>query len=177
MANQNQYGSFIPTTYVWDVGTFYQADVNSMEFKELLVRLHEFVNLIAINTNFKDTGYYALDEFVNSQLYFPNPAAPTNMSQIYRQVYRKTFNVGPLPNAGTKTIPHGIVCNVGTTFTRIYGAASDTTSERYIPLPFAAPVALDSIQVDVDSTNIHITTGVDYTAFNVVYIVLEYLKQ
>ena len=175
-SNSQEYGSFLPTTYVWDVGTFYQADVNSMEFKELLVRLHEFVNLIAINTNLKDTGYHSLDEFVTGKLFFPNPNAPMNMSQIFRQGYRKFFWF-PLPNATTLVIPHGIVCNVGTTFTFINGAANDTTNRAYVPLPYTTLVASDNIQVRLDSTNIYVTTGIDYSSFTVAYLVLEYLKQ
>jgi len=176
-SNSQQYGSFVPTTYVWDVGTFYQADVNSLEFKELLVRLHEFVNLIAINTNFKTTGYYSLDEFVNGKLYFPNPAAPTNMSQIYRQTYTKTFNVGALPNATTLVIPHGITCNVGTTSTWLYGSATNTSTQDFIPLPYTTLVPSDNIQLRADGTNIYITTGIDYTAFDTTYVTFEYLKQ
>lgn len=175
-SNAQQYGSFLPTTYVWDVGTFYQADVNSMEFKELLVRLHEFVNLIAINTNLRTTGYYPLDEFVNGNQYFPNPANTTNSSQIFRQAYHKTF-VFPLPNATTLVIPHGITCNVGTTFTHIRGAANDTTNLEYVPLPYTTLVSSDNIQVRVDSTNIYVTTGIDYSSFTIAYLVLEYLKQ
>jgi hypothetical protein len=173
MANQNQYGAFLPTTFVWDVGSLYDLNVNSREFKELLVRLHEFVNLIALNVNVKDTGLYVLDEFVNGQTFFPNPQTS---SQQPRQVYRSVYYCGPLPNATTKSIPHGLTINKGTTFTRIYGSASDTTALSYLPIPYV-DLSGNDIQLDVDSTNINITTGIDYSSYDIVYIVLEYLKQ
>lgn len=176
MPNQQQFGSFLPTTFVWDVSQIYETDVNSVQFKELLVRLHEFVNLIAVIVNTKDTGYYVLDEFVNGQLFFPNPSAQTSQSQQTRQVYRKLINFGTLPNSTTKAVAHNITTTPTTTFTRIYAAASDPVGRNYIPIPYATPVA-DDIALDVDSTDVIITTGADRTNFTICYVILEYLQQ
>lgn len=172
MAIRNNIGAFVATTNVWDVTQLAQLDVNSPEFKELLVRLYQNVNNIAILLNLKDTGYYDQNEFVNSQLYFPNPAKNT---QQYRQVFRTVVNFGTLPNAGTKSVAHNIAITVGVTFTRIYATASDTTSFAYIPIPFVETTG-NEIQIDVDATNVNITTTSDRTNFTICYVVLEYIK-
>ena len=37
---QNQVGAFVPTSFIWDVARVGEIEVNSPEFKELLVRLY-----------------------------------------------------------------------------------------------------------------------------------------
>ncbi len=177
MSNNTLFGAFVPTTNNWDVGQLYQIDVDSVEFKELLVRLYQNINVIATVVNLKDTGYYATQEFVNGQLYFPNPAlnSSTTTAATYRQVFRMTVNFGALPNTGTKSVPHNIAINAGFSFTRIYATASDPVGLAYIPIPFV-DVTGTSIQLDVDATNVNITTVDDRTNYTVCYVVLEYIK-
>ncbi len=180
MARPGDYGSFVETTSIWDdIQRIQSIDVNSPEFKDLLVRLHQNVNTIALILNTKDSGYYDnSDEFVNGQLFFPDPALSSNtqIAPIFRQPFRKIINFGALPNAGLKSVAHGINPNGAFTFTRIYGTASDTTGLTYIPLPFASPVLNENIKLDVDAVNVNVTTGINRTNYNICYIVLEYLK-
>lgn len=175
----NQVGLFVPSTNVWDVSQLYSTEVTDPAFKELLVRLYQNVNLMAIALNIKDSGYYDTQEFVNGQLFFPNPANNSAMGKaaVYRQVARLTIIFGALPNTATKSVPHGLTPNSSWTFTRIYGAASDTTGFNYIPLPYASPVLANNIELNVDATNVNVTTGSNRSNFNVSYIILEYLKE
>lgn len=177
MANHTLSGAFVPTTNVWDVSQLYDIDVNTPQFKELLVRLYQNVNNIALVLNIKDTGYYVTSEFVNGQSFFPNPAnnSTTATAPTLRQVFRKVVNFGALPNNTTKSVAHHIPVTAGFTFTRIYGAASDTSGGHYIPIPYATPVA-DDIALDVSTTDVTITTSADRTNFTVCYVVLEYIK-
>ena len=177
MANPITSGLFVPTTNVWDVSELYQIDVNSPQFKELLVRLYQNINNIAISLNIKDSGYYVTNEFVNGQLFFPNPSlnSSTQQSAEFRQVFRLVIDFGSLPNAGAKSVPHNLTVNTGYTFTRIYATSSDTTGFNYIPIPYASASGTDNIQLDVDATDVIITTTSDRTNFNVTYVVLEYL--
>jgi len=181
MADQTRYGSFVGTTDVYDVSNIESLDVNSPEFKLFLVRLRQSVNNLALVLNTKDSGYYPLTEFVNGQLFFPNPAytSQTSKSPIYRQVYRTVVNCGTLPNTGTINVAHGInfPVNNTTTATRIYGTASDLTAPLYIPLPFASPTAANNIEVTVDNVNVNITTGNNRTNFTTSYVVIEYIKE
>jgi hypothetical protein len=47
---------------------------------------------------------------------------------------------------------------------------------QYIPLPYASPTLVNNIQLSVDATNVTITTGIDYSAYTVTYVILEYIK-
>jgi hypothetical protein len=171
-------GAFVPTTYIWDVAQIKEIDVSSPEFKELLVRLYQNVSNIANVLNVKESGYYALSEFVTGKQYFINPAlnSTTSTTPVFRQVFRKVINFGALPNTGTKSVPHLIPLTAAVTFTHIYATASDTTGFHYIPIPYASPVLVDNIELNADLTNVNITTGSNRTNFNITYVVLEYIK-
>lgn len=172
----NNIGAFIPTTDIFDIG---HIDPKKPEFRELFVRLHQTVNDIALRLNISDAGYYVQEEFICGQVYFPNPALDdtTPQAPTYRQVFRKVINFGALPNTATKTVAHGIAPDSTFTFTRIYGAASDTTGLVYLPLPFASPTLAENIKLFADVTNVSITTGNNRAAYDVTYVVLEYIKQ
>lgn len=178
MAQPTQFGSFLPTTQIWDPSELYAVDINSQQFKELLVRMYQNLNNMAISLNLKETGYFPLQEFVNGQLYFPNPAlnSSTGLYPTFRQVFRTTINFGALPNTGTKSVAHNITVNAGTTFTHIYATASDTTGFNYIPIPYSSPVLANNIELSVDATNVNITTGSNRSNFNICYVVLELIK-
>lgn len=182
MANdtlKNQIGAFIPTTDIYDViSNIYAEDVNSVEFKELLVRMYQNLNRQATILNMKDTGYYDVQEFVCGQVYFPNPGLSSQSSTApsYRQVYRKVINFGALPNTATKNVPHEITTTPNTTFTRIYGTATDPVGKNYIPLPYASPTAANNIELKANATNVTVITGTNRSAFTATYIVLEYIQ-
>ncbi len=166
-------GMFIPTTPMFDVG-----DLQDQEnLKQLLVQLTQFVNNIVIVTNLKDSALYYQEQFVNGQTFFPNPALTSSTPQTPtpRQVFRQVFLTGPLPNTGVLLIPHNIAPTALFTFTRIYGTASDTTGLNYIPLPEAF-VNGNIVDLAVDAVNIVIHTNFNASNFDVVYIILEWLK-
>lgn len=164
-------GMFLPTTPMFDVG-----DLDETTLKQLVVQLTQFVNNIAVVLNKKDSALYVLEQFVNGQLFFPNPVTSSSQAQSpdLRQVYRQVFSVGPLPNTGQILIPHGIAPTSIFTFTRIYGCASDTTGLNYIPLPESF-VNGHIVDLAVNMTNIVINTNWNASNFNITYIVLEWL--
>jgi hypothetical protein len=171
-------GMMVPTSNVWDVSALYEIDNISQDLRELLVRLYQNLNNISLVLNAKDTGYYILTEFMTSQLFFANPAytATTPTSPTLRSTYRKVINVGPLPNAGTLMVPHDIDITDSYSFTRIYGTATQTSPFSSIPLPFSSPTLNQNIAVTIDNAYINITTGIDYSAYTICYIVCEYIK-
>ena len=173
MSNPQNYGSFVPTTNVWDVDSLQSVDVQSPEFKELLVRLYQNVNNIALVLNTKDSGYYVPSEFVNGQVLFPDPIT---MNQNMRQIFRLLVNFGALPNTAAKSVAHGLTPNSSWVFTRIYACATDPSGFNYIPIPYASPTLANSIELSVNSTNVTITTGSDRTNFTICYVIVEYAK-
>lgn len=168
--NQSNIGAFIATTNVWDVQSIQSSDIDP-KLKELFVRLYQNINNISIILNLKDTGFYTNDAFLTGQQYFPNPQGQT---QDYRQVLRATIDFGALPNATTKSVAHNIAITNDFLFTRIYGCSTNP-STSYIPLPLASPVLNENIKLEVDGTNVTITTGIDRTAYTSCYVVLEYI--
>lgn len=174
MANR---GAFVPTTNIWDVSELYTIDLSSPQFRELLVRLYQNINAMALVLNIKDSGYYVQDEFINGQQFFPNPSltSASSTTPVFRSVVRKVINFGALSNTAAKSVAHGLTINSSYTFTRIYGCSSDTSGSNYIPLPYASPTAANNIELKVDSTNVTVITGSDRTNFTTTYIILEYL--
>ena len=179
MAVSQEFGAYLPTTDDFDIDPILESDL-SEPLKDLLIRLYQSYNDVALITNIKDSGYYLPTEFVNGQQWFGSPSltstASNSQTLTTRQVYRQVINFGALLNTAAKSVAHGIVgISTSTTFTRIYGVASDTTAMHYIPLPYVS-VGGGAIELEVDSTNVTVTTASNRTSYNVCYIVLEYLK-
>ena len=170
------FGSFVPTTNIWEVQQLLDTDVDP-KLKELLVRLYQNVNNISISLNTRDAGYYVNQEFINGQIFFPNPAldSTTPQTPTMRQVFRLVINFGALPNATTKSVAHGITITSGFSFTRIYATATNP-STSFIPIPFSSPTLNQNIKITVDATNVNITTAIDYTAYTICYVILEFIK-
>jgi len=172
-------GSFVPTTNVWEISRLQDVDVNSPEFKDLLVRLYQNVNLISLVLNTKDSGIYSEQTFVTGSVFYPNP---TLVRQGRRQVSRVVVDFGALPAAGTKSVAHGL--NVGDQWTvvKLYGAATNPTAagnaRRFIPIPYVAVNTDpgDNLELWADRTYVNISTGgTNYSAFTVTNVVFEYL--
>jgi hypothetical protein len=178
MAVQNNVGSFIPTTNIWDVSDVYQTEGLTPQLQELLVRMYQNLNQSSLNINIKDTGYYTNSEFVNGQSWFPNPSLNSSSSTTpsMRQVYRYVCNYGALPNATSTPIPHNLTINPGFTFTRIYGTASNAAGTSFLPLPYASGTLNKNIELLVTNSNVVITTSINYSSYTTTYVVLEYIK-
>jgi hypothetical protein len=163
-------GSFVPTTNIWDVGRFYEVDIKSPEFKEMIVRLYQNINNISVALNTKDSAFYLTEEFLNGQVYF-NPTS-SNVLDL-RPGFRKLVNIGAL-GAGIKTVAHGLTVANTWKFTNIAGAASNTATLNYDPLPFAG-AAGNNIEVRVDGVNVIVTNNSGAT-FTDAYVILTYVK-
>ena len=175
---QAEPGLFIETTSIFDVQSIYNIDINSEQFKEFLVNLKQTVNNIALALNLKDSGLYPQQEFVCGQIYFPNPnlSSTTPQKPTWRQVFRKIF-LWPrnLPNTAIDTIPHGITLTPDITFTRIYGCASSPAFNSYIPLPFVSSGG-NIAELVAHNNDIVISTNANFNAYNITYVILEFLK-
>lgn len=176
-SSQTNPGMMLPTTSVWDVSEVFAIESLSPQLRELLVRLYQNLNNMSLAVNLKDTGYYSNQEFLNSQVFFPNPNNPPSTTSVFRQVFRTTVNFGTLPDTMTLSVPHNIDVNEAYSFTRIYGASTNSTATSFIPLPYASAVPTDIVELNADTTNINITTSDDWTDYITTYVILEYVKQ
>lgn len=168
---QQNTGSFVQQTPIFDVSQLYQVEVTSPEFKELLVRLYQQVNNVSIVLNNKESSYYIQEEFANSKLFFPTTG--TNQLDL-RGAFRKVLFTNNLP-AGVTALNHAITIDANTSFVMIYGVANDTIGFNYYPLPFASAGGATNIELRATNTQVIITNN-SGIVFNVVYVVLEYLK-
>lgn len=162
-------GLYVATTDVWEVSRIMDVDVNSEEFRLLLVRLYQNINNIAIALNLKDSALYVKEEFIDGQQFFSITTNPNDL----RMNFRKVIDMGALA-AGVKTIAHGLTITTPWQFTRIYGAATNTTTGNYYPLPFAG-AAGNNIELRLDNTNVIIDNASGVT-FEKCYVIVEYLK-
>lgn len=180
MANASQYGSFIPTTQIWDVSQIYATNLESPDaLRELFVRMYQNLNLMATSLNTRDAGFYVKNEFVNGQIYFSNPnlSSQTDVAASPRQVYRKVIVMPALQNASPTTQAHGITITPSTTFTRIYGATTNNTQTSFLPLPYVAVTDPDgNIQLSVTNTDVIVSPAGNRSAYTTTYVIVEYLK-
>jgi len=178
--SQSNFGSFVPTTNTWDRQQLETLNIDP-QLKELLIRLYQNVNTIALSLNTRDAGYYAREEFINGQIYFPNPSldSTTPQAPTLRQVFRMVVNFGALPNSAAKSVAHGIDVVQGYSFTRIYGTSSKADASVAIPLPFASFISGANnlnVELGISATDVVIITDFDYSAYVNTYIVIEYIK-
>jgi hypothetical protein len=168
---QSNTGLFVESTSIFDVGRLYEVDVNSEEFKELLVRLYQNVNNIALALNLKESALYLLEEFNTGAQYF-DPTA--NNQLLLRPQFRRTYNIGAVP-VGVTTVAHGLTIGTTWVFTDIYGALTDNIGFNYYPLPWSSAAGATNIELKVNATNIVITNN-SGIAFTSCIVTLEYLK-
>ncbi len=131
----------------------------------LVERSKELANAINIRT----VGWQIDFEIVTGKKFMP-----VSGSQEFRDILRKTIEIGALPNNSTKNVAHTIT-NVNDNFRlmSMLGAATNPITFQSLPLPYAS-VAGNDVEIKMDDTNITINTNFDYSAFTDSVVVLEY---
>lgn len=145
---------------------------------DLLVETLELLyKRIANSTNSKVGGLYNLVENAAFQQYFSPQATVTATGNAfaYRDVYRKTFEIGAIAAGATLTTAHGITGLVA--LTNVYGAVV-TNVVDYRAIPYVSATAVNTqISVRVDGTNFIIVNGAAAPAITSGSLVIEFLKQ
>lgn len=144
----------------------------SLEEKKLFEdRLEELLRKIASTINTKEGGVYLPEELLTFQQYFTS-----GDPQTLRNVYRFVVDFGALPNTGSTSVAHGLTFDSNTRLTRAYGGSTDPTAVQFLPLPFSSPTLANNVSLEVDGTNVTITTGSNRSSFTATTVVLEYTK-
>lgn len=90
-----------------------------------------------------------------------------------KPLYRKTIELGALPNKTTKTVAHN-VADISSVV-RVYGYSTNYTN--YLPLPYAHPDTLAlSVTVYATKTHVGVQTGTDRSAYGNTAVTIEYVK-
>lgn len=92
-----------------------------------------------------------------------------------KNIYKKTINLGSLPDNSIKVVPHNIT-NLGTLI-RMEGGAVRSTDNALFPLPFPSVNSPNTIAVSIDYTAsaVDVAAGVDRSNLTG-YITLYYTK-
>lgn len=113
-----------------------------------------------------------VDTKVAENNYNTTEVATGNLWIDGKMVYRKTVNIGSLPNNTVKNVAHGVTGLER--LVRLYGSAG--TGTVHVPLPFVSSTSLAAaMAINLNGANIDITTGSDRTAFSG-YVTIEYTK-
>jgi hypothetical protein len=91
-----------------------------------------------------------------------------------KPIFRKTVDVGAMPNATTKNVAHGIA-SLGT-LVRLFGTTQGGGEFHPLPTPAHPAGAAHRIHVMLTATNIVIETGDDLSGYTIGWITVEYTK-
>lgn len=155
-------------------------DVIPEQWDQARPMLVELLKKITNALNVREIGWYLDEEILTGKAFIPGIDNLINgsTSQVFRQVFRKVIDFGALPNAGTKSIPHGIVFDNNFTLTYLGAYATDPINFVAVPIPYVDPGTLaNSIALTMDSTNINITTVINYSSFTRCFITVEYMQE
>lgn len=135
--------------------------------KDMRYEINDLYQSIASSVNNKSGGLYVPQEKINSEQYFKQ-----NNTQSFRNVYRMVVDFGALPNAGSKSVPHNIPnWDLNYRLTSAYGGATNPQTLEAIPIPN------DGILLEINSTDVTITTSTDRSGFTSCTVVIEYTKE
>lgn len=136
----------------------------SQNDKELLRNVYRKINELVYIINTKDTGIYNNEEIFTAQQWY----LEKNVGE-QQIIFRKVFENIALPNAGTTSVAHGLNLDANWDFIKIYGTAKDPATPAWISLATLTTI-------DIDTTNINITSTIDLSAYTNGRIVIEYTK-
>lgn len=153
-----------------------ELDITQLEEGLIVTEFEPYVDKEIYVKN--DNGVY--EEFINvEEANFDNYSTAEQRIGTWidgKPLYRKVVNCGPLPNATSKTIAHGIA-NVDK-FISIKGCATATTDNYAITIPNVSPSVLASnVSINANATNIFIGAGANRSEYTYAYAILEYTKK
>lgn len=167
MNNQDQqFESFVPV-----------YDMVPEKWEDARQFLVEHLKKISNAVNIREIGWYLDEELLSGGAFIPGVTIPGNNPANYRQIFRKVIDFGPLPNTGTKTIPHGITFDNNFTLLHLYGAATQPSSNA-IPLPYIeVAVTPGNIQLYMNTTHVIVITESNRSAYTRCFITIEYIQE
>lgn len=162
--------NFQPDTYI------FPEEFND----DFRIKLRQYLNDSSVSLNSKENGFYFQEEVPTGRQFIPLFSTSKSQNVQYRPVYRTVVDFGSLPNTAAKSVAHGLTTTQNYSLVNIYGAATDpaaATMTSGIALPFSSPVLANNIALEMNATNIIITTGSNRTAYTRTFVVLEYIKE
>ena len=100
----------------------------------------EQLKRISNEVNLREIGWFLDEQAISGKQFIPSLTNPTGEQGQFRTVFRKVINFGPLPNATTKSVAHGLTFDGNFSLVQLYGAGTQP-STLAIPLPYASRTA------------------------------------
>ncbi len=155
-------------------------DVAPKTWEEGMPFIVEQLKKLANAVNAREIGFFLDQELLSGKAFIPgtNNVMDGGTSQTFRSILRKVIDFGPLPAAGTKSVPHEIVFDGNFTLIQMWASATDPVAFIAFPIPYADPGALvNAVALTMDATNVNITVGVNRSSFTRCYVVIEYIQE
>ena len=151
-------------------------DVVPEKWEDARPFLVEQLKKISNGINIREIGWFLDVELLSGKQFFTDQTI-TGTSEQFRSVFRKVIDFGQLPNAGTKSLPHGITFDVNFTLVSMWLSATDPVNFKAFSLAYWAKNIPGDIILNMDATNVNVTTASNYTAYKRSFIVIEYLLE
>lgn len=91
-----------------------------------------------------------------------------------KEIYKKTINIAPLPNATNKVVAHNI--SDLDRVIKLEGYGYRSSDQGTFPLPFVSTNTASAIAVSIAGANVSIVTGQDRSNVTEAYVTLYYTK-
>lgn len=138
----------------------------------------EQLKRLANAVNLREIGWFLDQELLSGKAFIPgiNNFVDGGTSQQFRSVLRKVIDFGPLPDNSSKAVAHGITFDANFSLTCFYADATDPIALQGIPIPYTSVAGL-IVQLDINSTNVVITTNSAFSRFSRTFVTIEYIQE
>lgn len=144
------------------------------------LQLRKYLNNIASALNVKENGFYLEEETPTAGVFIPIATPKSSANVKFRPMFRKVVDFGALPNATTKSVPHGISTTENYSIIKLQGGATDagvSTLNSALAIPMDGIPNNQRVSLTMDATDVIIQTSMDRTNYTRTFIVIEYIKE
>lgn len=154
-------------------------DALPFEWKDAQPFIVEQLRKLADGVNSREIGFLLDQELLTGKAFIPgiNNTLDGGTNQEFRSVLRKVIDFGPLPNAGNKSVPHGITFDANFTLIQMWASATDPIALQAFPIPYAGAQFADSVSLFMDATNVNIFTKTNRSSFTRVFVFVEFIQE
>src|SRR3990167_2097728 len=135
-------------------------------WEEARTFLVEQLRKLANGVNIREIGWVFFNEELSGKQFLP-PTGVSGTSEQNRTILRKVINCSPLV-IGANSFAHGITFDSSFTLIQLFGAATDSTGLKAVPLPNNN----DSLTIDATNININVSKAYDRA-----YAIVEYIQE
>lgn len=132
------------------------------------LKLTDSLRTYADGINTRTIGQYYFNEINTGSV------LSSNNPQKNRQLFRKVIDFGALPNSTSKPVHHGLTITNTFQFVKMIAVGNNPNATGTTPYAIAIPDT--NSQLQLDPTDVIITTTADYSSYTNCYVILEYAK-